>query len=110
MGEVRADPARAGSYRVSGELDFETVPGLLEQGQAMFEAAAPALRLDLQGVTRADSAGLALLVEWLKAARRRDREIAFVNVPEQLLAMARVSGLEEVLPFGDPARERREGV
>ena len=101
MGELHPDPARAGSYLVSGELDFDTVPGLLELGRSMLEGGgADPLRLDLRGVTRADSAGLALLIEWFKAARRGGREITFVNVPPQILAMARVSGLDGVLPFG----------
>jgi phospholipid transport system transporter-binding protein len=99
MGEVRPDPARTGSYLLSGELDFATVPVLLERGRAMFAAGAPALRLDLGGVSRADSAGLALLIEWSRAARAAGQEIAFVNVPPQMFAMARVTGLDGVLPL-----------
>ncbi|MDX9740294.1 MAG: STAS domain-containing protein [Gammaproteobacteria bacterium] len=98
--EIRPDPARPGAYLIGGELGFSTVPDLLERGRAIFEggSAAP-LELDLSGVTRVDSAGLALLIEWLKVARRTRREISYVNVPEQMVAMARVSGLENFLPL-----------
>lgn len=99
MGEVRPHPAQSGCYLVSGELRFDTVPALLERGRAMFAGGAPALRLDLNEVSRADSAGLALLIEWFRAARAAGQEIAFVNVPPKMFAMARVSGLDDVLPL-----------
>lgn len=99
MGEVRPDPAQSGHYLVSGELGFSTVPALLERGRSMFAAGASALRLDLGGVSRADSAGLALLIEWFRAARAAGQDIVFINVPPQMFAMARVSGLDGVLPL-----------
>lgn len=97
--EVRADPNRPGAYLIAGELGFATVPGLLEQTRTLFAAGAAPLELDLGGVTRVDSAGLALLIEWLKVARRTRRPIVFRNVPEQMIAMARVNGLENLLPL-----------
>jgi phospholipid transport system transporter-binding protein len=55
------------------------------------------LRVDLAGVTRADSAGLALLVEWLRESEIAGNSIEFVNVPAQLLSIARVCGLDDIL-------------
>jgi phospholipid transport system transporter-binding protein len=103
--EIRPDPARSGAYLVDGELSFATVPDLLERGRAVFAGGSSGpLELNLGGVTRVDSAGLALLIEWLKVARRARRSIVYVNVPEQMMAMARVSGLEGVLPLEHDAR------
>jgi phospholipid transport system transporter-binding protein len=53
--------------------------------------------LDLGGVGRADSAGLALLVEWSRQARRGRTALRFVNVPAQIRSLARVSHLEWLL-------------
>ena len=53
----------------------------------------------LKGVTRADSAGLALLLEWLRRSERAGCSISFVNVPEQLMSIARICGLEGILPL-----------
>ena len=50
--------------------------------------------VDLAAVERADSAGLALLVEWLRAARGRGARLRFDNVPAQLRAIAATSGLD----------------
>lgn len=100
MSELRVDPGDPAAVSVSGELNFSTVPALLERGAALFATGGDRIRLDLGGVTRADSAGLALLVEWLRIARRRHADIEIRNMPEQLRAIARVSGLDGILPAG----------
>ncbi len=86
--------------RVSGPLDIDTVPELLARNHDPFGDAAPAI-VDLGGVVRSDSAGLALLVEWVRQARRAGRDLRFVNVPEQMRHIASVSRLERILPLDD---------
>jgi phospholipid transport system transporter-binding protein len=91
-----------------------TTPGRLEARGAMsYESAALALRtgleliphggsctVDLSKVTEADSAGLAVLVEWLATARKRQTAIRYEGIPCQILAVARISDLEELLTEG----------
>ncbi|WP_258868027.1 lipid asymmetry maintenance protein MlaB [Alkalilimnicola ehrlichii] len=48
---------------------------------------------------RADSAGLALLVEWTRVAQMQGQDIRFVKMSPQMQAIAEVSGLQDVLPF-----------
>ena len=84
-----------GQYRLSGELTFHTVPDLLRQGQGLFEGCSTFV-LDLQEVTRADSAGLALLLEWLRRCRHRKQDLFFRNLPQALSEIARVSNLDQV--------------
>ena len=81
---------------LSGEIDFETVPSLLDHpGASMVRGRN--IQVDLAGVTRVDSAGLALMVEWLRESQRKGLGIRFSNVPEQLQSMARICGLEDIL-------------
>lgn len=94
--------ALEGQFRAVGELSFETVPALLQQSQPLF-ASCPQLQIDLSGVSRADSAGLALLIEWVRRARALDQEVSLLNMPEQMRDIVRVSGLDNVLPFGSSA-------
>lgn len=89
-------PAGDGRWTVSGALDFNSVEGLLAQARSIMRRDGDA-EIDLEGVTRADSAGLALLVEWLRESERRGASIRFVNVPEQMKQIARVCGLEDIL-------------
>jgi phospholipid transport system transporter-binding protein len=85
-----------GRWRLSGELGFGTVSRLVKDSRAGFSGGDD-IEVDLAGVTRADSAGLALLVEWLRAAERAGRSISFVNMPAQMQSIARICGLEDIL-------------
>jgi phospholipid transport system transporter-binding protein len=50
----------------------------------------------MQAVTLVDSAGLALMIEWLQLARSANRDIGFTNIPGQMRDLIRVNGLEQV--------------
>lgn len=89
---VRAD----GAVDVSGVLSFETVPVFLGGETNWLDTGGGPLTVDLKAVSRADSAGLALMLEWLRRTRAAGRELHFVNVPEQVRHLIEVSGLTEV--------------
>lgn len=84
-----------GRLRVNGDLTFDTVPqidvdGLVDDGTVDVE-------VSLAEVVRADSAGLAFLLEWTRLARTRDRQVAFVDIPAQLRSLIEVSSAETLL-------------
>lgn len=86
-------------YAVSGELNMQTVPAIARTANTFFEGVSGEVSVDLSAVTRADSAGLALLVDWLRLARRHHYTLQFKNLPEQLMQIARVSELHQILPI-----------
>jgi phospholipid transport system transporter-binding protein len=86
-----------GGYRLHAPLLFNTVPGLREQGVALISAAHEQLQMDLSAVTAADSAGLALLIDWLACARSAGKRLRYVRVPDALLALARLSDVAPLL-------------
>ncbi len=88
-------------FMVQGELNMQTVPALTRDTQALLAGADGEVEIDLSGVTRADSAGLALLAQWLRLAKRDGFSLCFQNVPAQLLQIARVSELHKILPIQD---------
>jgi len=79
-----------GTLKVHGPLTFATVPGLFMESNSIIKSVSETITIDLQHVSRTDSAGLALLVEWLRAAGSHAR---FVNIPAQLRRLIDVSGL-----------------
>lgn len=81
---------------VSGALTFETVPALYQSTLAWF-AGEGEFVIDLARVTRADSAGLALLIEWLRRARAANRPLRFTGMPPQVETLIRVNGLQDTL-------------
>lgn len=98
---VRLTPGHApGSYLLNGMLTFATATDALIKVEPLFGQ--PRLCLDLSGVTRADSAGAGLLVEWLRRARARGCQLRYAHLPEALVAMLRVGGIEGMLPVDMP--------
>ena len=89
----------AGLIVVKGPVTFATAGTLLDTGRALF-AGQPAVTVNLHEVTNVDSAGLALLLEWLRQARAERRAVHFQGVPDKLFAIARLSGVEALLTNG----------
>jgi len=95
-----------GVLLLSGELSFSSVPGVLSDSESLLAGRVGsdmAITIDLQGVGRSDSAGIALLVEWARNARSQNIAMTFVNMPSQMSALARLSGLEGVLGLSKTA-------
>lgn len=87
-----------GRFRLSGHLGFKTATRALEESQRLF-GEHKKIQLDLSGVDGADSAGLALLVEWTGWAKREKRKLSLTNVPRQAVALAKISEVDEILPL-----------
>lgn len=92
---------RDDAIEVTGPLTFETVPRVLADSAPWFASAPGDIRVDLGAVTRADSAGLALLVEWLRLAREAGRELRLANAPAQLRSIVRVNNLSAALGLAE---------
>lgn len=86
-----------GRLRVEGVFDFGSVSRLVAESEVLFRRNAR-LRIDLSGVEAANSAGLALLLEWMDVARSRRIDLRFLNLPESLLRIAAFSNLGSLLP------------
>jgi phospholipid transport system transporter-binding protein len=80
------------SWSFEGELTFATVAGMFTAGPKV-DPRKPAI-VDLSGLTRGDSAGLSLLVEWLAAARASGGLLRYTGLPENFARLARVAGLD----------------
>ncbi|TAK53852.1 MAG: STAS domain-containing protein [Gammaproteobacteria bacterium] len=93
---TRLRAAGPGSYLLEGRLVFGTAARLLAEGEAAF-AGERGVVVDLSGVTRADSAGLALLLEWSLTARSAGREIRYRNLPAEITALATLAEVRTLL-------------
>jgi len=92
-----SEPA-LGRVVVSGELTFATARDARQLGLLVLESSrADRIIVDCSGVTRADSAGLAVLLDWLAWARRKPRILTLEHLPPALLAIARISEVDGLL-------------
>lgn len=96
MSKAELQCQSVGYFSLVGELSFETVPGLVSAGEQLFQSSGDVF-LDLSQLERCDSAGLTLLVSWLRQGRGRQCALRFQQIPEQLLRLARVSAVDQLL-------------
>lgn len=81
---------------VRGRLTIETVPTLFETGLRLL--ASEDLLVDFSGVEAVDSAAVSLLLGWTRAVQRGQRELRVVGLPDDLLSLARLYGVADMLP------------
>jgi phospholipid transport system transporter-binding protein len=95
---VAISEPRSGRIVVTGELTFATAREARQLGVLVLESSrAERIVVDCAAVTRADSAGLAVLLDWLSWGRRRSRPVSLENLPASLLAIARISEVDSLL-------------
>lgn len=85
-----------GIFTVKGALTFATINRTTFE-QINFTRTGKAACIDLQSVISSDSAGLALMIEWLKISKKQHCTLSFINIPAQLQALAKISGVNETL-------------
>jgi phospholipid transport system transporter-binding protein len=85
-----------GRLLLSGPVTLANVGALLEEGRR--HLAEGAATVDLKEVTELDSSALALLLAWLREAKAAGRAVAFANLPAALKTIARLYGVEDLLP------------
>ena len=79
-----------------GNLTMDTVPALFETG--LQHLAGEDLQLDFSRVDAVDSAAVSMLLGWTRAAQRTQHELRVKGLPEDLLSLANLSGVAEMLP------------
>ena len=105
---LSAEPG--GQVLLSGDLTFNSVPGLYKQLLNFSAENQRVSTVDLSGVQQADSAGLALLLEWQAMyAKYRDevREgdkagFRIVNAPSGLIRLAKLCEAVDLLNMSGP--------
>lgn len=90
-----------GKFAARGALTFGNARAARSEGlHALRTSSARDLEVDCGGITHSDSAGLAVLLDWMAIMKREGRPLCFAHLPPGLLAVARISGVEEMLQKG----------
>lgn len=91
-----------GHWCLTGALDFTTVPRLVAESERLFRdpalSARAELEIDLSAVEFANSAGLALLLEWMELAESGGIRLTYRHLPDSLRRIAAFSNLQNLLP------------
>ncbi len=94
MGSIHfISQSKPGVFKVTGEFTFSNISQDTVKSLPL-GASIKHLVIDLSDITKADSAGLALMIEWIKHSKKSRIKICFQNIPDQLLALAKLSGFD----------------
>jgi phospholipid transport system transporter-binding protein len=80
-------------FALRGDLSFDTVEQILRASKELFNGQTN-IEVDLSGVEKTDSAGLALLLEWISWSAISGIDIRFAEMPEKLLAIAQTTEVD----------------
>lgn len=85
----------SGHWELCGEVDVDTITQIIIPGYQMIDAtpAGQNLKIDLAGVTKADSASVALLLDWIRHAQKHGKTLYFSNLPAKMKDIMKVSNL-----------------
>ena len=90
-----------GTLSAQGPLTFASARHACRLGaEALAHASGSRLEIDCRGITLADSAGLAVLLEWLGVAKRAGRSLRYTQLPDGFLSLARISAADPLLERG----------
>jgi len=93
----RRDTAGNVVVALRGDLDLDSAPTVREALiEAMGEAPAPRIVVDLEGLDFIDSAGLGVLVGGLERARSMDGELVLVATGRSVVKVLELTGLTRV--------------
>lgn len=81
---------------MQGHLGMDTVPALFAVG--LQRLSGEDLQVDFSRVESVDSAAISMLMGWSRAAQLGKRDLRVRNLPDDLLSLARLYGVAELLP------------
>jgi len=84
---------------LEGDLSFESLPAVLTQS-AEYAARTDLperLTIDFSKIVHVDSSAVALLLEWRRQAEQKQKTLLFVNLPANLLALAQLYGVADLI-------------
>lgn len=84
---------------IGGALTLDGATAVLQDGRNALAAGAGDAVFDLSRVGAVDSSGLAVVFAWLREAHAAGRKLTFTRPPQQLLSLAAVYGVRDMLPL-----------
>ena len=88
---------------ISGRIDITNVAQACATGERLIDSL-NSVQVDLSGVVYADSSSLAMLIDFIRNAKQQHKDILFCNMPQFMLDLGRVCGLDSILPINKPLK------
>jgi phospholipid transport system transporter-binding protein len=80
---------------ISGDLHFSNVMSVYKKSLQQSQQC-PELVFDFSQLKSSDSAGLALIIEWIKLSREVNKPIRFTHLSDHIMSLAKAAGLADM--------------
>lgn len=80
-------------------MTIDTATALFKEGVKAEEG--DQLVIDLVALEKVDSSAVSLMLVWLRDAQRNKINLRFINIPDNLMSLARLYGVSELLMLGN---------
>lgn len=84
--------------QVAGDVTMATVSALFKEGLMYHkESKSKAdLLIDFARLEKVDSSAVSLMLGWLREAKKNKVKVKFINIPDNLMSLARLYGVAEM--------------
>ena len=86
----------ADGFALAGPVTIQTASQIIEAARSAWPEQGIST-IDFAGVTEADSVALALIFKWQRDAARKERKVRCINIPPNVVALARLYGVDELI-------------
>jgi phospholipid transport system transporter-binding protein len=80
-------------FHVSGDLNFANVMSIYQKSLSQVNQCSE-LIFDFSQLTSSNSAGLALIIEWIKLSKQISKPIHFNHLPDDIMSIAKAAGVD----------------
>lgn len=86
---------------LSGAISFENFVAMRRTGESLIDHAQGEVAIDIGQIEHANTLAVGAMVAWFRYGEKRHTKVRFLNVPDPLRKIIRVSGLTEILLQGE---------
>jgi phospholipid transport system transporter-binding protein len=83
-------------FALAGPVTIATASQIIDAAREAWPDTGVSI-VDFAGVTEADSVALALIFKWQRDAASRERTVRCINIPANVVALARLYGVDELI-------------
>ncbi|MFA6037629.1 MAG: STAS domain-containing protein [Legionellales bacterium] len=85
---------------LQGPLNVQTIRHIWRKGlHSLDKTSAREITLNLKDLTHSDSASVALLIDWLRYAKTKNKTLRLNHVPQKIQDIIRLSNLQNILDY-----------
>ena len=93
MKKIADITSRNNQFFISGDLNFSNVMSVYNKSLQASQQASE-LVFDFSELKSSDSAGLALIIEWIKLSKKINKPVRFIHLSQDIMLIAKAAGID----------------